>query len=81
MPTVGEASLQDVWGPTTATRRLGARPHATEEGPRAATRAGGEQACREAWPGEESESEARGRQSVGEGATAALSMERERQLL
>jgi hypothetical protein len=35
--SVGEASLQDLWGPAMATCRLGARPHMPGEGPRATT--------------------------------------------
>jgi hypothetical protein len=68
MPTVEEASPHDVRGLTMATRHLGARPHTTKDGPCAATRTKGGQARREAWPGEESKSEARGRQSVWRGS-------------
>jgi hypothetical protein len=70
---VGRASL------AAATRRLGTWLHATEEGPPATTRARVGQARREAWPGEESETESRGRQSTWRGSgDCAERVERER---
>jgi hypothetical protein len=70
---VGRAGL------AAATRRLGTRLHATEEGPPATTHARGGQARREAWPGEESETESRGRQSTWRGSDGCTErVERER---